>query len=193
VYEGTHRRAFFSPFDQKWNDITVLAILDTEYLLRLAQSSRALPSVLTFWDTMLARHQREREELLKWDDDREGAERPQTLERSSSTDTIHVQYSRNAIDIASPGPPSPVDIDSDVHDDDVSDVTSEYDSDASHPAIPSRESSVSDFDADREMFRWTAADILEASDESDGNISSSSSWDRLSDSSSDSSSDEMET
>ncbi|KAF9028792.1 hypothetical protein BDZ89DRAFT_748198 [Hymenopellis radicata] len=62
THEGTSRKSFFSPHLQEWKDVTCLAMLDTDWVVR--DSIRVAP--LTLWDEMFVRHDSEREDLLKW-------------------------------------------------------------------------------------------------------------------------------
>ncbi|KAF8067852.1 hypothetical protein FPV67DRAFT_1161823 [Lyophyllum atratum] len=70
--EGTRRRGFFSPLEKVFKDVTYMGLLDTDWALRerdgvIAQrAARAAPK--SVWDELFARHQREREELLNWED-----------------------------------------------------------------------------------------------------------------------------
>lgn len=80
VHEGTRRRSFFSPMDQEWKDATYLSILDTDWLMR----SYSAPAPNSLWEELFARHHREREELLRWDERRQG------LNRTSSMETLRV-------------------------------------------------------------------------------------------------------
>lgn len=77
THEGIQRHAVMHPRDKMWADTSVMAMLDSDWLIR--ESVRA-PSA-TLWDEMFARHQREREALLRWDGS--GG-----LKRSKSTETV---------------------------------------------------------------------------------------------------------
>jgi hypothetical protein len=71
--------------DQEWKDVEYLSILDTEFLMRGYFS----PAPKSLWDEMLARHQREREELLRWEAKHHNvADRRKNLRRVESTETI---------------------------------------------------------------------------------------------------------
>jgi hypothetical protein len=63
-----------------WKDVTYLALLETEWLMRGYRK----PAPRNLWDEMFARHAREREELLRWD------ERQQKLKKTSSMETVRV-------------------------------------------------------------------------------------------------------
>jgi len=83
VHEGIRRRSVYCPNEGvrgAWKDVTYLALLETEWLMR----SYLKPAPKNLWDEMFARHAREREELLRWD------ERQQRLKRTSSMDTVRV-------------------------------------------------------------------------------------------------------
>ncbi|KAF8634818.1 hypothetical protein AX17_004070 [Amanita inopinata Kibby_2008] len=60
--EGLRRQSYFSPFDGEWQDVAYLALLETEWALRRA-SYRTTP-----WDEMIARHEKEREMVLLWEE-----------------------------------------------------------------------------------------------------------------------------
>ncbi|EDR09523.1 uncharacterized protein LACBIDRAFT_318670 [Laccaria bicolor S238N-H82] len=81
-HEGTRRRAFFGPFDSEWKDTTYLAMLDTDWVMRTCISPRFRVAPKSLWDELFARHQREREELLRWE------ERNNILKRSISMETV---------------------------------------------------------------------------------------------------------
>jgi len=63
-----------------WKDVTYLAMLDTEWALRDVLRNRG--AAPTLWDEMFARHAREREEMVKWD------EKHNRLRKVSSTETL---------------------------------------------------------------------------------------------------------
>jgi hypothetical protein len=79
-HEGTRRRAHFSPTDGSWKDVTYLAMLDTEWVMR----GFFRPAPKSLWDELFARHERERQELLRWEDNRAN------LKRSSSMETVRL-------------------------------------------------------------------------------------------------------
>ncbi|KAI0741056.1 hypothetical protein C8Q76DRAFT_709959 [Earliella scabrosa] len=81
AYEGLQRRAV-PDATGAWADITHLGAIDTDWLVR--RRVRAAPR--SMWDELFARHQREREELLRWDERRERMR----LHRTSSTETIRM-------------------------------------------------------------------------------------------------------
>ncbi|KAH0834855.1 hypothetical protein J3R83DRAFT_10479 [Lanmaoa asiatica] len=89
THEGTKRRAVYQPEGEgmagMWKDVTYLAMLDTEWMLR-STWKRANPvpeqPVISVWDEMFTRHSREREELLQWE------ENHGRVRRSSSTETL---------------------------------------------------------------------------------------------------------
>ncbi|KAG7097594.1 hypothetical protein E1B28_004930 [Marasmius oreades] len=79
-HEGTRRRSIFS-FGE-WKDITCLAILNTDWAMRGYFS----PAPRTLWDEMFLRHERERDDLLRWEERRligRGL-----LQRSASMETV---------------------------------------------------------------------------------------------------------
>lgn len=64
-HEGTKRRSFFNPLMGEWQDVTTLAILDTDWAMR----SYYKPAPKSLWDELFLRHERERDELLRWEED----------------------------------------------------------------------------------------------------------------------------
>jgi hypothetical protein len=81
VHEGIRRRSVYCPNEGvrgTWKDVTYLALLETEWLMR--SYLKLAPKNL--WDEMFARHTREREELLRWD------EKQQKLKKTSSMETL---------------------------------------------------------------------------------------------------------
>ncbi|KIK70209.1 hypothetical protein GYMLUDRAFT_34698 [Collybiopsis luxurians FD-317 M1] len=90
LHEGRRRRSFFSLIEQQWRDTTCLALLDTDWLIRTSRLTTVLPR--TLWDEMLWRHERERDQLLRWE--QEQAEPfggiPKWLKRTSSMETVRV-------------------------------------------------------------------------------------------------------
>lgn len=88
-HEGTRRRSFFSPLEQEWKDVTYLAILDTDYMLR--SYFKAAPKSL--WDELFIRHDRERQALLRWEENKA------RLNRTASMETIRVSPEAEAADL----------------------------------------------------------------------------------------------
>lgn len=83
THEGTRRRAVYQPCEQgEWKDVTYLAMLDTDWLVRKSQGIRDKPPA-TLWDEMLDRHATEREALLEWEEGNR-----MKLRRSASLETI---------------------------------------------------------------------------------------------------------
>lgn len=84
THEGTRRRSVLKPerggVVGVWKDVTYFAMLDTEWALRGVLKPRE--TVPTLWDEMFARHTREREEMVKWD------EKHNRIRRVSSTETL---------------------------------------------------------------------------------------------------------
>lgn len=84
AHEGTRRRSVFQPerggVVGVWKDVTYLAMLDTEWTLRNVLKHKA--TVPTLWDEMFARHARERDEMVKWD------EKHNRIRKVSSTETL---------------------------------------------------------------------------------------------------------
>lgn len=101
THEGTKRRAVYQPEGEGiagvWKDVTYLAMLDTEWTLRSRWKWDNLVRehpVITVWDEMFARHAREREELLRWEDNHG------RIRRSSSMETLRENTRNAAQDIA---------------------------------------------------------------------------------------------
>ncbi|KDQ60152.1 hypothetical protein JAAARDRAFT_597178 [Jaapia argillacea MUCL 33604] len=78
--EGTRRRSVISRVDGTWIDATYLAMLDTDWALRDIH-----PGPRSLWDEMFGRHQREQEEIAKWE---EGKAKRKGLQKRSSTETL---------------------------------------------------------------------------------------------------------
>ena len=93
AHEGTKRRAVYQPEGEGmagvWKDVTYLAMLDTEWMLRSTWKQGNQP-IITVWDEMFARHSREQEELLRWE------ENHGRIRKSSSTETLR-ENTRNAV------------------------------------------------------------------------------------------------
>jgi hypothetical protein len=80
-HEGTRRQGFHCPLTAEWKDVTTLALLVTDWVVHVRDRTHGFRSApKSLWDALFARHQREREELLRWED-----RRPH---RSSSLETI---------------------------------------------------------------------------------------------------------
>ena len=123
AHEGTRRRAFFSPMEHEWKDATYMAILDTDWVMRNVRVYQPAPKSL--WDALFARHQREREELLRWD-------AKVLLKRTSSMATI--RGSDAALTAISDSAPTPTSA-SEMEFDDTSDPNRKRKADSSD--IPS--------------------------------------------------------
>ncbi|KAF8999091.1 hypothetical protein BDQ17DRAFT_1246922, partial [Cyathus striatus] len=76
--EGTRRRSFLGPYDHVWKDVSYLAILDTDLAVR-----KQFLTDRSLWDEMLDRHQRENEQLVRW-------ESHHPIKRSLSTETLRI-------------------------------------------------------------------------------------------------------
>lgn len=101
THEGTKRRAVYQPEGEGiagvWKDVTYLAMLDTEWMLRSTwKRDNLVPEhpVITVWDEMFARHSREREELLRWE------ENHGRIRKSSSTETLRENMRKAVQDMA---------------------------------------------------------------------------------------------
>ncbi|KAL4073562.1 hypothetical protein J3A83DRAFT_4090452, partial [Scleroderma citrinum] len=82
THEGTRRRSVYQPGEYgEWKDVTYLAMLDTDWLVRKSLGIRDKPPS-TLWDEMFSRHAKEREALLQWEEDQ------RILRRSTSMETI---------------------------------------------------------------------------------------------------------
>jgi len=83
VHEGIQRRSVYCANEGArgaWKDVIYLALLETEWLMR----SFLKPAPKSLWDEMFARHAKEREQLLRWDD------KQQRLKRTASMETVRV-------------------------------------------------------------------------------------------------------
>ncbi|KAJ7243200.1 hypothetical protein B0H12DRAFT_838302 [Mycena haematopus] len=78
-HEGIKRRSFFNPLIREWQDVTTLGILDTDWMMRKVYK----PAPKSLWDEMFLRHERERDDLLRWDDDQ-----TRLMKRTSSMETL---------------------------------------------------------------------------------------------------------
>ena len=65
----------------QWKDTTYLAMLDTDWFVR----SYFKPAPKTLWDEMFSRHQKEREDLLRWEHD------SGKLKRQASAETVRLE------------------------------------------------------------------------------------------------------
>ncbi|KAH6909625.1 hypothetical protein BKA70DRAFT_1276674, partial [Coprinopsis sp. MPI-PUGE-AT-0042] len=101
-HEGTRRRAFRSPYNLEFKDSTCLGVLATDWILRSHQAilnggtvdgvhsiSRFSIAPTSLWEEMFERHQREREELLRWEETDDTLGR---LKRTLSSETIKEAY-----------------------------------------------------------------------------------------------------
>ncbi|EJF56858.1 acyl-CoA N-acyltransferase, partial [Dichomitus squalens LYAD-421 SS1] len=79
AHEGIQRRAVPDAAGA-WADVTHMGIVDTDWVVR--RRLRAAPR--NMWDELFERHQREREELLRW----EGFRDSMGLRRTSSMETV---------------------------------------------------------------------------------------------------------
>ncbi|KAL1938545.1 hypothetical protein VTO73DRAFT_11568 [Trametes versicolor] len=79
VHEGVHRRAVLSPSGE-WADVAHMGLLDTDWHIR----SRLVAQPTSLWDELLGRHQREVEDMLRFE------ERQRSVRRTSSMETIRV-------------------------------------------------------------------------------------------------------
>ena len=77
AHEGVRRRAAIHPTEGQWSDVSVLAMLELDWVTRAGVT----PAKGTLWDEMFLRHQREREILLKLEGSRE-------LKRTRSMETV---------------------------------------------------------------------------------------------------------
>ncbi|EJD36289.1 hypothetical protein AURDEDRAFT_188440 [Auricularia subglabra TFB-10046 SS5] len=88
-HEGVRRRAAMHPAERCWVDVSELAVLDSDWAVRHSVPKRA-PSL---WDEMFARHQREHEQMLRWE--------ARGLKRTKSMETVRDQ---RALEDAAPTP-----------------------------------------------------------------------------------------
>ena len=118
AHEGTKRRAVYQPEGEGvagvWRDVTYLAMLDTEWMLKstwMRVNRVPEPPIVSVWDEMFARHAREREELVRWE------EKHGRIRKTSSMETVRDRAKEAAQDMAyltddvsslsSSSPPSP--------------------------------------------------------------------------------------
>jgi len=84
AHEGIRRRAAIHPVEGQWSDVSVLAMLELDWVTRAGVT----PAKGTLWDEMFLRHQREREILLKLEGSRE-------LKRTRSMETVRDLHMMN--------------------------------------------------------------------------------------------------
>ncbi|KAK7046629.1 spermidine n1-acetyltransferase [Favolaschia claudopus] len=77
-HEGIKRQAFFNPLINEWQDVTTMAIVDIDWVMRSIRK----PAPTSLWEELFVRHQREREELLHWE------EFQSRLKRTASMETL---------------------------------------------------------------------------------------------------------
>ncbi|KAF7300603.1 hypothetical protein HMN09_00945500 [Mycena chlorophos] len=83
-HEGISRRAFYNPLLHEWQDVARFGIVDTDWAMRGFWK----PAPRTLWDELLERHERERAELLRWDEDK-GL--PRVVKKSTSLETLRAR------------------------------------------------------------------------------------------------------
>ena len=81
THEGTQRRAA-PDAGGAWTDVTCMGVVDLDWIMR--RRLRAVPR--NMWDEMFSRHQREREELLRWEETQGQA--GNGMRRTSSMETV---------------------------------------------------------------------------------------------------------
>ncbi|KAG8747702.1 hypothetical protein FRC10_011829 [Ceratobasidium sp. 414] len=140
THEGVNRLAGFSAADGTWRDVYVLAMLDTDWML-LQGRTAGRASILTPWDTLMERHEKERDEMTEWMEDPNWGR----LKRVGSSDTIKGAVEPDLDDIVAEhteagtedalpsnndntGPSLPTYIDDDIFDTDSWDTDEEPDS-----------------------------------------------------------------
>ncbi|KAM5543051.1 hypothetical protein V8D89_003435 [Ganoderma adspersum] len=79
THEGIQRRAV-PDATGAWVDVTCMGVVDLDWIMR--RRLRAVPR--NMWEELFARHQREREELLRWEETQEGL----GVRRTSSMETV---------------------------------------------------------------------------------------------------------
>ncbi|TRM60441.1 hypothetical protein BD626DRAFT_538846 [Schizophyllum amplum] len=85
AHEGTQRAAFWSPLEAQWRDETTTAMLATDWVMRPVADKLRRGAPPGIWEELFARHAREREELLRWEQTYS-----HTVRRTSSTETIRM-------------------------------------------------------------------------------------------------------
>nr|GAT58825.1 spermidine n1-acetyltransferase [Mycena chlorophos] len=83
AHEGVARAAFYHPFLAEWQDITRFGLVDTQWAMRGYWN----PAPKSLWDELLTRHERERAQLLQWE------ERNGKIRRSASAETLRISSS----------------------------------------------------------------------------------------------------
>ncbi|KAF7300612.1 Spermidine n1-acetyltransferase [Mycena chlorophos] len=83
AHEGVARGAFYHPFLAEWQDITRFGLVDTQWAMRGYWN----PAPKSLWDELLMRHERERAQLLQWE------ERNGKIRRSASAETLRISSS----------------------------------------------------------------------------------------------------
>ncbi|KAF7289874.1 Spermidine n1-acetyltransferase [Mycena indigotica] len=89
THEGTARAAFYHPFVQEWQDMTRFGILDTDWSMRQLWK----PAPKSMWDELFTRHERERDELLRWE------EKTGRVKRSASLETLRAPPPDSVFDL----------------------------------------------------------------------------------------------
>ncbi|KAH8830019.1 hypothetical protein DL96DRAFT_1461645 [Flagelloscypha sp. PMI_526] len=89
AHEGTRRRSFFCGMTHEWKDVTTLAMLDSDHALR---RDLDLKAPKTLWDELFTRHERERQDLLRWEERTmmEMECNSTSIKRTSSMETIRM-------------------------------------------------------------------------------------------------------
>ncbi|KAG6807340.1 hypothetical protein H0H92_007958 [Tricholoma furcatifolium] len=64
-YEGTRRRAFYSPIEGVYKDVTYMGMLDTQWML---EKAALVPEPKSVWDQLFMRQTAERDELVRWEE-----------------------------------------------------------------------------------------------------------------------------
>ncbi|KAF7300598.1 hypothetical protein HMN09_00945000 [Mycena chlorophos] len=96
THEGVARGGFYHPLLGEWQDITRFGVIDTHWAMRAYWK----PAPKSLWDELFLRQERERTELLRWEE-RNGKV---TVKRSASTETLR------STSAAAPPPDSVVDL-----------------------------------------------------------------------------------
>ncbi|KAJ7048490.1 hypothetical protein C8F01DRAFT_1190157 [Mycena amicta] len=75
-HEGIARKAFYHPLLAEWQDITRFGIIDTHWVMR----GYWKPAPKSLWDELFLRQERERADLLRWEEENGKVKRSASME-----------------------------------------------------------------------------------------------------------------
>ncbi|KAI5888676.1 uncharacterized protein SCHCODRAFT_02513146 [Schizophyllum commune H4-8] len=64
--EGTRRMAFWIALQSQWRDVTTMAMLDTEWVIRQISQRASWSTPTGLWGALYEKHAKEREDLQRW-------------------------------------------------------------------------------------------------------------------------------